>query len=84
LDAEDPAYGVTPLHFAPGPTSPWRTLFSNEEIAAHLDRMERDQLDDGGWSLTWEPPGPAATLAYRGMETIRSLRVLAANGRIAI
>lgn len=81
-DARDPSYGVTPLHYAPAPSSPWRGLFSDETIAAHLDRLEADQQPDGGWALTWEPPSRAATLAYRAIETVRALRVLTAYGRI--
>lgn len=81
LDPGDPAYGMTPLHYAPTPTSPWAPLFGDDLLAGHLDRMERDQADDGGWTLTWEPPGTAATLAYRGVETLRALQVLRAYGR---
>lgn len=82
LDAQDPAYGLTPLHFAPDPASPWRKLFGDDMVEAHLDRLEADQQADGGWSLAWEPPSRAATLAYRGIETLRALRVLSAYGRI--
>jgi hypothetical protein len=80
-DPNDPAYGVTPLHIAPTPSSRWRSLFSDELVEGHLDRAERDQQPDGGWSITWEPPSMASTLEYRGMETLRNLRVLAAYGR---
>ena len=34
------------------------------------------QQTDGGWAITWEPPGAAAALEYRGVETVRALRVL--------
>lgn len=81
-NAEDPSYGVTPLHYAPAPNSRWRALFADDVIPAHLDRLERDQQADGGWALTWEPPSRAATLAYRGVETLRALRVLHAYGRL--
>lgn len=81
LDPDDPAYGMTPLHFAPRPGGPWAGLFGDDLLAGHLDRMERDRQNDGGWPLTWEPPSTAATLAYRGVETLRSLRVLRAYGR---
>ena len=84
LDPQDPAYGVTPLHYAPIPDSPWRGLFDDDLIDGHLDRLERDQQDDGGWALTWEPPGQAATLAYRGIVTLWALRVLRAYGRITM
>jgi hypothetical protein len=81
-DATDPSYGVTPLHLAPTPDAFWRRLFSDEVIEGHLDRLVRDQQDDGGWAITWEPPGASATLEYRGVETLRALRVLRAYGRI--
>jgi hypothetical protein len=82
LDPKDPAYGVTPLHYAPTPDSQWRGLFDDDMIDGHLDRLERDQQDDGGWALTWQPPSVASTLAYRGVVTLWALRVLHAYGRI--
>ena len=81
-DPDDPEYGVTPLHYAPTPDSPWRPLFDDNTIDGHLDRMLRDQEADGGWGITWEPPGLAPTLAWRGIETLRALRTLTAYGRI--
>ncbi|MEU8222177.1 hypothetical protein [Kribbella sp. NPDC048915] len=81
-DASDPSYGVTPLQFAPSPDSFWRPLFTDAQLEAHLDRLVADQQDDGGWALTWEPPGPAATLEYRGMVTVGALRTLKAYNRI--
>ncbi|QNE19587.1 hypothetical protein F1D05_18770 [Kribbella qitaiheensis] len=80
--ADDPEYGVTPLHFAPAPDSAWRPLFTDDQIAGHLDRLIADQQPDGGWAITWEPPGPAAELEYRGVETLRALRVLKAYDRL--
>jgi hypothetical protein len=81
-EADDPEYGVTPLHLAPTPDSAWRPLFTDEQIAGHLDRLVADQQPDGGWAITWEPPGPAAKLEYRGVETLRALRVLKAYNRL--
>jgi hypothetical protein len=81
-DPADPAYGVTPLHLAPTPDSPWRRLFGDVDIEAHLDRLAGDQQPDGGWPITWEPPGVAATQEWRGIETLRALRVLRANERL--
>ncbi|MEU4834443.1 hypothetical protein [Streptosporangium sp. NPDC023615] len=77
-DPADPSYGVTPLHLAPTPGSRWRRLFADDVIEGHLDRLVNDQQPDGGWAITWEPPGAAATLEYRGVETLRALRVLTA------
>lgn len=81
-DPDDPGYGLTPLHFAPSPRSPWRSLFDDAAIEGHLDRMQRDQQPDGGWPITWEPPSAASALEWRGIETLRALRVLSAYGRI--
>ncbi|TWD80269.1 hypothetical protein FB561_1342 [Kribbella amoyensis] len=81
-DAADPSYGVTPLQFAPTPDSFWRQLFDDAQLQAHLDRLLADQQPDGGWALTWEPPGQAATLEYRGAVTVAALTKLKAWGRL--
>ncbi len=81
-DAADPTYGVTPLQFAPTPDSFWRPLFTDAQLEAHLDRLLEDQQDDGGWAITWEPPGPAATLEYRGIVTVGALRTLKEYNRL--
>ena len=81
-DAADPTYGVTPLHLAPTPDSFWKQLFTDEQLEAHLDRLIEDQQADGGWAITWEPPGPAATLEYRGIVTVGALRTLKAYNRL--
>lgn len=38
-DPADPAYGVTPLHLASSPDSPWPRLFDDTTIESHLDRL---------------------------------------------
>jgi hypothetical protein len=81
-DPADPEYGVTPLHLASSPDSPWSRLFDDTTIDGHLDRLADDQQSDGGWAITWEPPGVAATLEWRGIETLRALRTLRAYGRL--
>ncbi len=81
-DPDDPSYGVTPLHLVPAPDGPWRGLFDDALVEGHLARLARDQQDDGGWPITWEPPSPAAVFEWRGIETVRALRVLAAYGRL--
>ncbi|MEV0714456.1 hypothetical protein [Asanoa sp. NPDC050611] len=82
LDPADPEYGVSPLAIAPTADSPWRALFGEDVIQGHLDRLERDQQDDGGWPITWEPPGRAARLEWRGVVTLESLRTLVSYGRL--
>jgi hypothetical protein len=81
-DPTSEEYGVTPLQIAPSPDSPWRGIFSDDAIAGHLDRLQRDQQTDGGWPVTWEPPSEDSLLAWRGAETLRALRTLRAYGRL--
>ncbi len=80
-DPLDMGYGVTPLHIAPTPSSRWRSLFPDALVEGHLDRLERMQQPDGGWSIAWEPPSAASTLEYRGVVTLGALQVLTAYGR---
>lgn len=81
-DPADREYGVPPWDFAPTPDSPWRSLFDDDAFEAHLDRLVADQQPDGGWPLTWQPPGEAATLEYRGVVAVHALRVLRAYDRL--
>jgi hypothetical protein len=76
------SYGLTPLHFAPEPSSPWRALFSEVQIDGHLQELVDRQQPDGGWLITWEAPGPAATLEWRARWTLDAVCRLAAYGRI--
>jgi hypothetical protein len=80
-DADGTAYGLTPLDYATSPASPWRTWFSDDLIDAHLDRLERDQQSDGGWSIAWQPPSAATTCEWRAIKTLHALQVLDAYGR---
>lgn len=76
-------YGLTPLHVAPTPDAPWRHLFDDAQIEAHLDHLAAAQLPDGSWPVTWEPPGQAALLEWRGMVTLQALRTLTSYGRLS-
>lgn len=76
-------YGLTPLHFAPTPTSSWRELFTDKQINAHLEDLASKQQPDGGWPITWEPPGPAALNEWRGYVTLQAIRPLTAYNGIA-
>jgi hypothetical protein len=82
-DPDDPNYGLSPLSIAPLADSRWRSLFSEDVLAAHLDRLQRDQQADGGWPLTWEPPSEAALLEWRGIVTLGALRTLVSYGRVS-
>ena len=82
LDSESDAYGVTPLEFAPSPTSLARSWFDDVLLEAHLDNLEREQLEDGGWPISWLPPSEASRCEWRAIRTIQALRVLSAYGRL--
>ncbi|GGN64071.1 hypothetical protein GCM10010112_23930 [Actinoplanes lobatus] len=75
-------YGLTPLHVAPTASSPWRKLFDDAQIDAHLDQLAAAQLPDGGWPVTWEPPSEASRLEWRGFVTFQALRTLTSYGRL--
>lgn len=82
LDPGTPGYGLSPLDIAPRASSRWRTLFTDAQISAHLDRLQKDQQADGGWPVTWEPPSQAALAEWRGIATLGALRTLTSYGRL--
>ncbi|MCK2219583.1 hypothetical protein MF672_038185 [Actinomadura sp. ATCC 31491] len=71
---------LRPLDFAPFPGRPARGLFAPEVIAADLVRLAGEQQDDGGWTVDYARISPAGSLEWRGAATVRSLRILRANG----
>src|SRR4030095_2665739 len=82
--AEPPVerYGLTPLRFAPSPDAPARRFFDDATIARHLDDLEQAQQSDGGWTIRFAPPTPAAASEWRGYFTLEALRTLRAYGRL--
>jgi hypothetical protein len=86
MDAVAPVGGVEgetlrPLDFSPRPNSRSRALFTHHQIEAHLDLVEAQQREDGGWMFDWLAWSPAQTNDWRGVVTIRALRWLRDNGR---
>jgi hypothetical protein len=73
---------LRPLDFSPLPGSRTRRLFSQDQIEAHLDLVESEQQEDGGWMFDWLAWSPAQTNDWRGVVTIRALRWLRDNGRL--
>ena len=81
----DPAqagYGLGPLYFAPAPASRLRTWFDEDLIQRNLDHLAAEQQEDGGWPIAWTPPSRAAVSEWRGVVTLRALKVLKAYGRL--
>ncbi|GAB3074269.1 hypothetical protein [Nocardioides zeae] len=70
------------LDVAPRPRGRSRGLFTADQVAADLDRLEAGQQDDGGWTFDWLAWSPGQSAEWRGLVTLRALRVLAAHGRL--
>ncbi len=79
-DAPVNTYGLTPLHFAPKPDSICRPLFTQNQIDDHLEDLMNQQLSYGGWSISWEAPGLASKLEWRGRVTLDAICRLSAYG----
>jgi len=77
-----PDEAMRPLDFSPDSGRPLRALIDERAIAADLDRLEAEQHDDGGWDVDWAHWSPAGGLEWRGWATVRTLRILRANGRL--
>ena len=65
----------------PGRACRSRALVSDGAVEAHLDAVEREQQEDGGWMFDWLAWSPEQTSAWRGIVTIRALVWLRDNGR---
>jgi hypothetical protein len=74
-DPDTEGYGVPPTKFP-------REWFDDALYDAHLDKLESQQEEDGGWPVAWEPPGPGSLAAWRAILTIEALRTLKANDRL--
>jgi hypothetical protein len=84
LDPAATGHVHTPLDVAPTPHAMARRLFSEKQIAGHLDALAAAQQDDGGWLVGWPAWTPAAGLEWRGWATVRALAILGAYGRLAV
>lgn len=47
-------------------------------MTAHLTEFASAQQQDGGWPITWQPPGVVAELTWRGVTTVAAVRTLTA------
>jgi hypothetical protein len=68
-----------PLDLSPRPGSLSRRLFGDAVIEADLDRLAREQQDDGGWTVNFETSSPAAALEWRGYATVAAVTILLAH-----
>jgi hypothetical protein len=77
-----PDEALWPLDLAPEPGRPARAILDDATIAADLDRLAREQREDGGWSVDFQSYSPAAALEWRGYATVRALSILRNNAII--
>ncbi|TQN31466.1 hypothetical protein FHX37_1370 [Haloactinospora alba] len=82
LDPQATGYVHTPLDLASHPDHIARQLFTDAEIDKHLDALQEQQADDGGWNVNWNSWVDSATLEWRGILTVQRLLTLRAYGRI--
>lgn len=75
-------YGLTPLDFAPRPDAYCRRLFSDQQIKNHLEHLVSTRQEDGGWEISWQPPGETAYWEWRSYLTLKALACLRAYDRI--
>jgi hypothetical protein len=73
---------LRPLDLSPRPDSRSRGLLGEDQIEAHLDAVESEQQQDGGWMFDWLAWSPAQTNDWRGNVTLRALTWLRDNGRL--
>ncbi|WP_239076733.1 hypothetical protein [Actinocatenispora rupis] len=69
------------LDYAPVPGRPVRDLLDERAVAADLDRLERGQQADGGWTVDFTAYSPAAALEWRAFATVAAVATLRRNGR---
>jgi hypothetical protein len=74
---------LTPLTLSERPGGRSRALFTDEQIEADLDLLERGQQDDGGWTFDFLAWSPGQSVEWRGAMTLRALATLAAHGRVS-
>lgn len=81
-DVNDASYVRKPLDWSDTPDHPLRKHFKQEDIETNLDRLIKDQQEDGGWNITWPATSPTCELEWRGWLTLEKLLTLKANGRL--
>ncbi|MRH88194.1 hypothetical protein GFY24_12190 [Nocardia sp. SYP-A9097] len=61
---------------------PSRALFDDSTITAELQRLEHEQLDDGGWDFDFLHYFAGQTVEWRGLTTLAAIRTLREHRRI--
>ncbi|HTW76760.1 MAG TPA: hypothetical protein VMG14_03230 [Thermoplasmata archaeon] len=83
LASKDSGAGFRPLDFTPDPGTRSRSLFTEEEIQAHLDWILGSQNAEGGWSVDFPIWTPLTRYEWDGVWTLEMLKLLRSNGRLS-
>ncbi len=81
VDGGSPGESLHLLDFAPTPGRPVRALLEPAAVISDLNRLERGQGEDGGWSVDFESYSEAAALEWRGYATVSAVAILLAHDR---
>src|SRR5829696_3537084 len=73
---------LTPLVLSERKDGRSRALFTAAQVEADLDRVERGQQEDGGWTFDHLAWSPGQTVESRGIVTLWALSTLHAHGRL--
>ncbi|QWZ08744.1 hypothetical protein KRR39_02490 [Nocardioides panacis] len=72
---------ITPLVLSPRPGSPSRAVLTDAQVSGDLDRLEREQQEDGGWDFDFLHWSPGQSVEWRGLATLGALSTLGLHGR---
>lgn len=72
---------ITPLVLSPRPGSPSRAILTEAQVTDDLDRLEREQQEDGGWDFDFLHWSPGQSVEWRGLATLGALGTLVLHGR---
>ncbi|HEV2713245.1 MAG TPA: hypothetical protein VGU26_09120 [Gaiellaceae bacterium] len=73
---------LTPLTLSERPAARSRSLFIDDQIEADLERLAREQQDDGGWMFDFGVWSEGQLAEYRGLFTFLALKALHVHGRL--
>lgn len=73
---------ITVLDLSPRPGAPSRMLFTDAQVDADLDRLEREQQEDGGWDFDFLHWSPGQAVEWRGLVTLSALHTLRVHKRL--
>jgi hypothetical protein len=72
---------ITPLVLSPRPGSPSRAVLTDAQVSDDLDRLEREQQEDGGWDFDFLHWSPGQSVEWRGLVTLGAVGTLVLHGR---